>query len=268
MLYLGLFFLLSLIMISLVLILIFLVFNKTNENNKLKESKNSEDIKKEITEIIEYKKNKKLKFIGVYFVNAFINLTHFERLMQDQLPESLINDFDEYHVVISCPENTKIPSFIQNNNKITIHINHKDVHEYPGIHLLWELSQTNDINTIFLYHHSKGITRIDENTKYKRDELEQYFYNFVIKNRHNYLFEFLQNEKFNKVGYAPSKDGCIWHNYYFVKNNYLKLLKEPTISYCRYCYEHWLANGTYKDCMSLFKPNFWFDNIKNIYHPY
>lgn len=214
----------------------------------------------------------KFKLIAVYFVNGFINPTHDENLMKDQLQKDLINDCDEFHIALSIPKERPIPNLlkdlIKDNDKIKLHINYESIHEYPGIHLLWELGKKNNENTVFLYFHSKGITHISPKAAYKRNEFEEKLYNQVIRDREKYFSNFIEQTNIKKVGFSVSLKGCIWHNYYFVKNDYLKQKEEPIITEDRYYYEHYIGSGTYKDSLSLEKPNYYFDADHGVYIKY
>jgi len=227
---------------------------------------------KEIIEFQEFDKyimeKKKFKWIAVYFANAFINPTHIVSLMKDQLPESLINDFDEFHIALSAPADFIVPDFISQNKKIILHINNQSIHEYPGIHLLWELGQKNEDNTVLLYYHSKGITHINANEKYKRNELEEILFNKVILDRKKYMKNFLENNSLKKCGHSVSDMGFIWHNYFFIKNDYLKQKEEPILTENRYYYEGWSGSGIYKDSFSVEKPNYVYNANSQTYIPY
>jgi len=247
--------------------IIYVIFEYTRKNEKPLEINH-----KEIIEFQEFDKyimeKKKFKWIAVYFANAFVNPTHIVSLMKDQLPESLINDFDEFYIALSAPADFIVPDFISQNKKIILYVNNQSIHEYPGIHLLWELGQKNEDNTVLLYYHSKGITHINTDEKYKRNEFEKNLFNQVIINKSKYMNYFLLNNNLKRCGYSVSIKGCIWHNYYFIKNDYLKKKEEPVITEDRYYYEHWSGSGTYKDALSLEKPNYWFDADHGIYNPY
>ena len=204
--------------------------------------------------------------ICVYFINCYISPLYFA-LFELQFKHirgiGLLPRCKNIYIEASI-HSSKKAQFIDDVHRLVpraiINCNERNIHEYPGIHKVWQLSQLSqnnslDENTIILYFHSKGITRI----KYplKRDAIEENIAQIVLCPYKTVLPWFNILTDVMKCGYSGSLHGCIWHNYWFAKVKYLRECIKPIITTDRYYYEHWLDNcqnatmRTNRNCFGL-----------------
>lgn len=109
--------------------------------------------------------------------------------------------------------------------------------EYRGIHKVWELSQRyRQRDDLLLYFHSKGITR---NASYASNASDNY--NLVLREFDKVKEVFTIFPSVDKVGYAASKCGGMWYNFWYARGSYLQSLDEPIQTTLRHYYEYWLA---------------------------
>jgi FkbM family methyltransferase len=150
------------------------------------------------------------------------------------------------HICSEYPELiNSCKDFINNTIKATIYTSSENYYEYPGLKLLYELSQSNPESILF-YMHSKGMvfTNID-NTRSGVESL--IFRNTII--HHTKIMEIFNDKNINKVGLFPTENGAFWFNFFFIRANYIK--KCPEINPDRFYYEHFIGNDNYFDCYSL-----------------
>jgi len=98
--------------------------------------------------------------------------------------------------------------------KCTIYTSNENLYEYPGLKLIYDISQKNP-DCIILYMHTKGMVFTCEN-KETRSGIEMvllrntiYPYKKVLK-----LFE---NKNINKIGLYPGEAGMIWFNFFWIR---------------------------------------------------
>ncbi|CAL6337686.1 unnamed protein product [Bathycoccus prasinos] len=112
-------------------------------------------------------------------------------------------------------------------------------YEYPGIARLWRLGRLKDRQSLFLYFHSKGMVNhgnsLIANKKYKPLFLT------VIKPWQEVKRRFKENRKLNLAGYAASRSGFIWYNFFWVRGSYLKTLTRPIKTSRRHYYEDYIS---------------------------
>ena len=133
-------------------------------------------------------------------------------------------------------------------------ITNKNLFEYPGIKLVWdlsrELSRESDDKDLILYFHSKGMSRSSNS----RTVDERQIFQTVILSWKQVLEIFTEYKHINKVGVCASEEGWQWFNFWWCRGSYLKICSEPIITSDRWYYESWLGrfgSKTNKDCWSL-----------------
>ena len=129
---------------------------------------------------------------------------------------------------------------------LTIYSSTENQYEYPGIKLLYDLSQQNP-ESIFFYMHTKGMVRTNSETR-SIEELRLFRSTIYYQ---NIIQDIFKNENINKVGLMPAESGFMWYNFFYVRGSYLTI--DPEISPNRFYYEGYLSlSGTnYLDCYSL-----------------
>ena len=112
-------------------------------------------------------------------------------------------------------------------------------YEYPGIANLWKLGRVKGPQSLFLYFHSKGMVNhgnsLAANKKFKPLFLT------VIKPWQEVERRFKENRKLNLAGYAASKSGFIWYNFFWVRGSYIKTLTRPIKTARRHYYEDYIS---------------------------
>lgn len=198
---------------------------------------------------VEILANNKSCFIDVvYFANLYVNVKHGIQLIEIQLKE-LINtglcEFSRLHIVLSVPGNlnqtnikTSLLRLFSRQHEVLFHITSYNVHEYPGIQLVYSLSGVlNSPSHYILYFHAKGITRF----RGTRDIVETRLHNTVIARWREVLHVFRDNPEINKIGSTFSNVGFIWWNYWWVRCSYIVQVESPIITPRRHYYEDWLC---------------------------
>ena len=214
----------------------------------------------------------------VYFVNTNINtpeITGF--LIRSQFLElhsmNLYAKFSvlQYHITITVSPETEafwkewvdrelgfLPSKI-------VSFTTEDVHEYPGIHQLWKLGRNDKEYDYFLYFHSKGITRI---RSFHRDCYEKECFDKIIRPVDLVFFVFLLFPSIHKIGLTCAEAGWMWHNVFWVSQQYVQRIVEPIKTSRRHYYEDWLARRCL--CASEHSPEnrneFSFDHFQCSHH--
>lgn len=140
----------------------------------------------------------------------------------------------------------------QVNSNVQFSYSYENTYEYPGIAKLYEKANE-DPEKIYLYFHSKGMVFYGEA---KRNKIEIYLFEKIIKNWENILDIFEKNPDKNKVTLGCSMEGFCWFNFFWVRGSYLKNnCTPPIITDNRYYYESYITsdckNATYEDCYNL-----------------
>ena len=127
--------------------------------------------------------------------------------------------------------------------------------EYPGLKLLYDLSQQKPENN-YLYIHSKGM--VYNNSLNDRNEFERTTLRGTLYYHQKALDIFKNIVNINKIGLWPSEKGFIWVNFFYIRGSYLKF--PPIITKDRWWYEKYIGgheninqSGNYFDCYSLIK---------------
>ena len=125
------------------------------------------------------------------------------------------------------------------NKRATYELTLGNFYEYPGIARLWRLGRLKDRQSLFLYFHSKGMVNhgnsLNANKKYKPLFLT------VIKPWQEVERRFKENRELNLAGYAASRSGFIWYNFFWVRGSYLKTLTRPIKTSRRHYYEDYIS---------------------------
>jgi len=151
------------------------------------------------------------------------------------------------HLISECKE--FIDSIYPNYEEI--YTSNQNLYEYPGIKLVYDISQKNPDN-IILYIHSKGMVFTYED-KELRTEKEMVLFRNTIYPHKKVLKLFEENTSINKIGLYPGQTGMIYFNFFWIRASYLK--NPPEINTDRFYYEDYIENGDYHDCYSLVKEN-------------
>ena len=213
----------------------------------------------------EYKYNLRI----VYYINCLVNPNYFDWL-KNQI--ALVYKYDAIIYIMATIDNNSENEFKQkvwkNFPQVIIECNYKNNFEYDGIYKLWELGQIfNDKNDIFLYFHSKGISRNSNYAQNKND-----IYNIIFKDYE--LIKDIYNTfpTINKIGYSCDKCGFIWYNFYFVRGSYVKNLERPIKTSRRHYYEDYLCRIVNKEkdkyTLKEKKLNFYKKNMLDCYNIY
>lgn len=135
--------------------------------------------------------------------------------------------------------------------------------EYPAYLAMSEYSNSHP-NCLFFYGHAKGTGN--------PNPISYEIYKLNIKMLLIENIEFYFNDNINKVCLFPSQHGWAWHNFFWVKSDYIKT-KELSISDNRYYYESFIGDFNnefgYKECISPWPINYNFNgfNVKDYYNP-
>lgn len=150
----------------------------------------------------------------------------------------------DLYIHLSCSIDLKeaIKSYIDGQLSKLCHINYSytsnNQFEYPALHQLYTLAQTNQ-NKIFVYFHTKDISHLD--STYKRSELNKTLTRSTLWNYNKVLNIFKMKPHINKIGLFPAQtQGWIWYNFFWVRGSFIATAKEPIISSDRWYYERWL----------------------------
>ena len=116
-------------------------------------------------------------------------------------------------------------------------------HERPGLLRVWncarEIPEAKRQQSIILYFHSKGMVNGDK-SKIKTDANNN-MTNIVIKPWREIAARFKRDPAVNKAGFSAAPDGFIWHNFWWVRANYLMDVPRPAAAKRRHYFENWLA---------------------------
>jgi len=192
--------------------------------------------------------------IIVYYI--YINCPNkYKIIVEGQLNDIKISKIEISFIYIHiCCEQPKLiedcKNFINNFNLKDIIYSESYINqfEYPGLKLLYDLSQNSSSN--FLYIHSKGM--VFNNPGNKRNEFERTTLRSTLYYWKKAIF-ILKNVNFiNKIGLWPSEKGFIWVNFFYIRGSYLKI--PPIITKDRWWYEEYISqNSNFLDCYSLIK---------------
>jgi len=111
-------------------------------------------------------------------------------------------------------------------------------YEYPGIKLVYDISQTNP-NRILFYMHSKGM--VFTNHFNRRSDCEKLFFRYTIKDYPEILTIFKEQKNINKIGLMQSGE-YVFCNFFWIRTNYLLDATPPIISSDRFYYEFYIGN--------------------------
>jgi len=175
----------------------------------------------------------------VYYINCLIQPNYMDWLLNQV---SMITSFGakEIHIVATI-QDEKETSFRTECMSlfpgVILHCTSQNEFEYQGILKVWILSQMyNNKNDIFLYFHSKGMSRHPCYAYNKHDN-----YNVILRDI-NYIKEIFDIfPTIDKVGYFSGGIGWIWYNFWYARGSYLFCLERPIRTERRYYYEDWLA---------------------------
>eukprot|EP01038_Epipyxis_sp_PR26KG_P016630 gene16630-22726_t len=133
--------------------------------------------------------------------------------------------------------------------------------EYPGILKVWDIA-VNDCsnssseivdkkdnrcgseNHLILYFHTKCMVNASpENTDdHARCKPDHTMFEYVIFPWEKIVTLFNDNSALNKAGLAPSPEGFIWGNFWWIRASYVrKSLEKPIESVIRGYYEYWIS---------------------------
>lgn len=196
----------------------------------------------------------------VYYI--FINPDRdWKIIVEGQLNDLKVSGIEYKQIYIHiCCEQKKLIEDCKKIIEININVIYSESYinqfEYPGLKLLYDLSQNNS-DSIFLYIHSKGMVfnnPKNEKNEFQRNDFERTTLRGTLyywKNAKNIL----ENVDFiNKVGLWPSEKGFIWVNFFYIRSSYIKI--PPIITNDRWWYEEYIGNignGNFLDCYSLIK---------------
>ena len=119
-------------------------------------------------------------------------------------------------------------------------------YEYHGIRLVWDIARQvpDPSNHLILYHHSKGM--VNNRVGDVRTSQNLLLTKTVVLPWRQIVQRFVTTPKLMKAGYASSRQGFMWFNFWWVRASYAKNLVKPLLTDNRYYYELWLA--FYKNC--------------------
>jgi hypothetical protein len=210
---------------------------------------------------------KRIKIVYFLYVNRKSN---WYSIVSGQLTElvsyGIIHEADIYiHIVDTENLLSEVLTVIQNIIPFAIiTTSFKNQYEFPGIKLVYDLSQKYQ-DDIFIYFHSKGMSH----NVHSRSATEMIIFKNTFESwrKHIQLFDEAQ---VNKVGLFPAigynKDqaklgvpgGWIWYNFWYSKGSYLSKCESPIVTDDRFYYEDWLARSRGKlpeisnDCKSIY----------------
>jgi hypothetical protein len=193
------------------------------------------------------------EIIIVYYI--YINPNkNWKHIVNGQLNDlktiGLINS--NLNVVICSEEHNILEDCIKIIHKyrsdILIKTTCKNLYEYPGIKLLYDLAQNNP-NKIMFYMHSKGM--VFSNQTNFRSFAEMSILRNTMKDPQKIFSIFENNKKVNKIGLIPHEDHYIVSNFYWVRSNYLIGAEIPKITTDRLYYEQYIGLIGSDDSYSL-----------------
>lgn len=134
--------------------------------------------------------------------------------------------------------------------KVKIEVNSENLYEFPGVYKVYILAHM-DRDAYILYMHSKGMVYHEG---MGRDPIELVNTVAVTSRWRRCIAALDRYPHIYKVGFAPSDQGTVWFNFFWVKASYVRLCSPPPFrSENRWDYEHWLRTGcvTILDSWSL-----------------
>lgn len=192
-----------------------------------------------------------IKVNVVYFANLYIHPKGLELVklqLQEFINTGILTDIinSKLYIVISLPSNeTSVRNTLTTLfkkydlvSKIEIITTRYNGHEYPGISKVYELAKPEEENSVVLYFHSKGISRFKGALN---DPYEIRCFNEVIRNWRWVLFIFMNFLSIDRVGLTSTRAGWLWHNFWWIRSNYIHKLEKPILTDRRHYYEDWLA---------------------------
>lgn len=191
----------------------------------------------------------KIKIKIVYF--AYLLQEKWEEIVLEQLEQlysltELYEISDIYMSVIDVSEDAvelaKLKNILNEKySKIQLkNVFYTNVHEYPGIKTLYELSTNNDDEYI-LYFHSKGMTS-------NENDIRKTLFEYTIANYGEAITEFQMNNETDIVCIIPTGYGFAYFNFFWARSSYInKYCSKPEnteqyLRYKRYTWELWLGN--------------------------
>lgn len=139
------------------------------------------------------------------------------------------------------------------NNNVHFDYSYENTYEYPGIKKLYNKAKENPEKK-YLYFHSKGM--VFNEGEPKRNNIEIYLFEKLIKNWRTIVDIFEKNPNKNKVSLGCSKEGFCWFNFFWVRGSYLRRnCSPPRIETDRFYYESYIStdckNASYEDCYNI-----------------
>lgn len=213
------------------------------------------------------------RIIIVYFVyiNHPSNWTGIIRGQIEDIKASNILKISDLYVCISGQQehSHKVSSLIDTllvEEKKESHVEYcytnDNLYEYPGIHQIYLLSQTNQ-DKLFIYFHTKEMSRCT--SPQQRPHLNMILTRTLFWNYKKVVNIFDTQPNINKIGLFPASYGWIWFNFFWVRGSYLIQCQPPLITTRRHHYEDWLGSShqpslhdgysLYSDRISEYNPN-------------
>jgi hypothetical protein len=190
-----------------------------------------------------------MKVIVVYYI--FINPhKNWKSIVEGQLNDLNGLDYDLFVHICSNEFISECEKIIKSyKNEVTISTSNLNLYEYPGIKLLYELSQSNPESILF-YMHSKGMVFSGNDA---RSPTETLILRNTIKDHKNTL-KLFEDKNINKIGLIPHEENYIISNFFWVRASYIKV--PPIITDDRFYYERYIGNivqlkENINDCYSL-----------------
>ena len=132
--------------------------------------------------------------------------------------------------------------------------------EYWGLVSIWEKAMSQDIrqreDSVFLYMHSKGMVNHGNISAETREHVDGPLFKYVIEPWREVLFRFKTVPNLHKAGFAITRGGYVYFNYFWVRSSYVARLEAPverpvdvkggfaapmqTVN--RFYYEHWISH--------------------------
>lgn len=175
-------------------------------------------------------------------------LTH----IQNRLAASNLQ-FEKMYVIPVCPTryDTILHELIQTYG-YTIYqdqIVRENLFEYPAFVAMQQAAEQNP-DALFFYTHSKG-------TGHYHPLSYEIFHRHMTRLLVENIEDYFKDPSIKKVGLFPSEKGWIWHNFFWIKAQYLlsknALIKDDN----RFYYESYIGNKdgpvAYTECLSLLK---------------
>lgn len=191
-----------------------------------------------------------IKVNVVYFTNLYVHSRGLELVtiqLEDFINTGILTEIlnSKLYIIISMSPNQELVHetltslFAKYNliSKMEIIITNLNGHEYPGLSKVYELSEREE-DSVVLYFHSKGISRFNG---VRNDGSEIKCFNTVVRNWRWVLFIFQNFSSIDRVGVTSTRAGWLWHNFWWVRSNYIHKLEKPILSDRRHYYEDWLA---------------------------